>query len=106
MAGSSGIWSITTGMMGYDENAQPQYGFDVEKAKELLAEAGYPNGIEVELVYNTSDGHKRIAEALQAQMKQAGIDMTIKNVDWVHYSMLLTDLRDSILPYGLGCRLS
>jgi oligopeptide transport system substrate-binding protein len=73
---------LPPGMMGYDENIEPKYTFDVEKAKALLAEAGYPNGIKVELTYNTSEGHKRIAEALQAQMKQSGIDMTIKNVDW------------------------
>ena len=73
---------LPPGMMGYDENTEPKYTFDVEKAKALLAEAGYPNGIKVELTYNTSEGHRRIAEALQAQMKQSGIDMTIKNVDW------------------------
>lgn len=73
---------LPPGMMGYDESIEPKYTYDVEKAKALLTEAGYPNGIKVELTYNTSDAHKRIAEALQAQMKQSGIDMTLKNVDW------------------------
>jgi oligopeptide transport system substrate-binding protein len=73
---------LPPGMMGYDENIEPKYTYDPEKAKALLKEAGYPDGIKVELVYNTSEGHKRIAEALQAQFKQVGIDMTLKNVEW------------------------
>ncbi|HHY70303.1 MAG TPA: ABC transporter substrate-binding protein [Thermoanaerobacterales bacterium] len=72
---------LPPGIMGYDENIEPEYTYDVEKAKVLLAEAGYPNGIKVELVYFTHEGNKRIAKALQAQMKQVGIDMTIRNVD-------------------------
>lgn len=72
---------LPPGMMGYDENIEPKYTYDPEKAKALLKEAGYPDGIKIELVYNTSEIHKRIAETLQAQLKQAGIDMTFKNVD-------------------------
>lgn len=74
--------ALPPGMMGYDENIEPKYTYDVEKAKALLKEAGYPNGIKVELTYNTSDAHKRIAEALQAQFKKAGIDVSLKNIDW------------------------
>ena len=68
-------------MFGYNPDLEG-YNYNPEKAKELLAEAGYPNGIEVTLQYNTSTGHKRIAEALQAQYAQVGIDVNLKNVDW------------------------
>lgn len=72
---------LPPGMFGYNPDLEG-YSYNPEKAKQLLAEAGYPNGIKLTLQYNTSDGHKRIAEALQQQMKQVGIDMEIKNVDW------------------------
>ncbi|QSQ07741.1 Heme-binding protein A [Koleobacter methoxysyntrophicus] len=72
---------LPPGMFGYNPNLKG-YNYDPEKAKQLLKEAGYPNGINVTLQYNTSDGHKRIAEALQEQYKAVGINMEIKNVDW------------------------
>ena len=67
------------------------YGIDptaanVEEAKKLLAEAGYPNGEgfpTIELVYNTSEGHKAIAEAIQEMWKQnLGINITLANQEW------------------------
>ncbi|HHX24452.1 MAG TPA: ABC transporter substrate-binding protein [Thermoanaerobacterales bacterium] len=73
---------LPPGIMGYDEDIEPKYTYDPEKAKELLAEAGYSNGIKVELTYNTHDAHKRIAEALQSQMQQVGIEVSLRNIDW------------------------
>ena len=59
---------------------------DVEKAKALLAEAGYPDGAgfpELELLYNTNEGHKAIAEAVQEMWKQnLGINVTLRNEEW------------------------
>lgn len=59
---------------------------DVEKAKVLLAEAGYPDGAgfpTIEVLYNTSEGHKAIAEAIQEMWKKnLNIDVTIANQDW------------------------
>ena len=59
---------------------------NVEEAKKLLAEAGYPNGEgfpEVELIYNTSEGHKMIAEAIQNQLKEnLGVNIKISNMEW------------------------
>jgi len=50
---------------------------DVERAKKLLAEAGYADGFEVELDASNSSPHSDIAQAVQATMGQAGIKATI-----------------------------
>lgn len=59
---------------------------DVEAAKALLAEAGYPDGAglpEIEILYNTSESHKKIAEALQEMWKQnLGINVKLTNQEW------------------------
>lgn len=61
-------------------------GANVEEAQKLLAEAGYPNGEgfpTIEVLYNTSEGHKAIAEAIQEMWKQnLGIDVTLTNQEW------------------------
>ncbi|NLA58170.1 MAG: ABC transporter substrate-binding protein [Firmicutes bacterium] len=72
---------LPPGMFGYNPDLQG-YSYDPEKAKQLLAEAGYPNGLEVTLQYNTNLGHKRLAEALQAQFAQIGVKLNLRNVDW------------------------
>ena len=50
---------------------------DVEKAKSLLAEAGYPDGFKVELDAFNSSPYLDIAQAIQATMAEAGIDISI-----------------------------
>lgn len=55
------------------------------KAKELLAAAGYDdaNPLSFNLIYNTSEGHKKIAIALQQMWKQKlGVDVEIGNMEW------------------------
>ncbi|HAV64791.1 MAG TPA: peptide ABC transporter substrate-binding protein [Verrucomicrobiales bacterium] len=63
--------------------AKPAFTNDVELARQLLAEAGYPEGRGfpgLEYLFNTNDAHKQIAEALQQMWKRhLGIDITLVN---------------------------
>ena len=70
----------------YYSVAAEDYEANCEKARELLAEAGYPNGEgfpTVEYTYNTDDKHKAIAEALQNMWQEVlGVTVTLSNQDW------------------------
>lgn len=62
------------------------YQANCDKARALLAEAGFADGKDfpvVEYIYNTSEGHKAIAEALQNMWQtELGVTVTISNMDW------------------------
>jgi oligopeptide transport system substrate-binding protein len=62
---------------------------DIAEAQRLLAEAGYPNGKglpRIELLYNTLEKHRAIAEALQAMWrKNLGVNITLSNQEWKVY---------------------
>jgi len=66
------------------------YAYDPAKAKELLAKAGYPNGLEVELWYlpvtrpYNPDG-KRMAELVQADWEKIGVKTKLLTYEWAEY---------------------
>ncbi|MBW1721480.1 MAG: ABC transporter substrate-binding protein [Deltaproteobacteria bacterium] len=66
-------------MPGYDKNYKG-YPYDPKKAKELLAEAGYPNGFTTELYANNTDPNPRIAQAIQRDLAEIGIKAEIKTL--------------------------
>jgi peptide/nickel transport system substrate-binding protein len=71
---------------GYDPGLKP-IKQDLEKAKKLLAEAGYANGVEITL--NGPQGRyvrdKEVAEAVAGQLTKAGIRTTLKTFEFVNY---------------------
>ena len=55
------------------DSTRAGYGFDTTRARQLLREAGYPNGIDLELWSSTNPIYVRIAETLQAYLQLSGI---------------------------------
>ena len=80
-------WNYPNGEDGYYP-VEP----DVDQAIELLKSAGFEfddnnmlsasTPISFEYLTNTSQGHIAIAECMQQDFAQIGINMTIKNIDW------------------------
>lgn len=63
--------------------------FDPEAARTLLAEAGFPGGEgfpSLTILYNTSEGHRKIAEAMQQMWaRELGIRISLTNQEWKVY---------------------
>ena len=62
---------------------------DLAEAKRLLAEAGFPEGRgfpQVSILYNTSENHRAIAEAIQQMWRtRLGVDIGLTNQEWKVY---------------------
>ena len=70
--GRRALGVIPPSLEGADTTRAP-YAFDSNRAKQLLAEAGFPNGIQVDLWTPTTPIYVRIAEAVQGYLGQANI---------------------------------
>ncbi len=55
--------------------------YNVEKAKQLLADAGYPNGFETTMMYQTGGAAKDLAAAVQNYLAEVGIKVTLDPAD-------------------------
>ncbi|SIP92675.1 oligopeptide transport system substrate-binding protein [Aeromonas sp. RU39B] len=57
------------------------------KAKEELAAAGYGPGhpLKFELLYNTSENHKKVAVAVASMWKKLGVEVSLVNQEWKTY---------------------
>jgi peptide/nickel transport system substrate-binding protein len=85
---------VPSGYFGTDE-AAPQYPYDIAKAKALLAEAGYPNGVTIKTIHTTLPGMQSTIEAVQAQLKKAGINL---DVELVEHATFHAKIRDDLSP--------
>jgi ABC-type transport system substrate-binding protein len=73
---------LTTGYV-----PMPPIAHDPEKAKKLLAEAGFPNGLKAKFISPTGRYPKdfEMAQALQQQWKRAGIEVSLDTMEWAAY---------------------
>ena len=71
---------VPEGYLGYTSDV-PLYEFSIEKAKALLTEAGYPDGVTIKAIHTTLPGMLSTMEALQSLLRDAGINMEIEVVE-------------------------
>ena len=61
--------------------AQEPYEYDIQKAKELLTEAGYPNGFEVSLWTNNTTTMVKAAQFIKQQLSEIGVMVNVENME-------------------------
>jgi len=97
LKGSRRPWGnfAPSGYPGYHN--PPGIPYDPPKAREYLARAGFPGGKgfpKISILINTSEDHRRIAEAIQAMWKrELGIPVEVFNQEWGSYLQATTALQ-------------
>ncbi len=62
-----------------------RYPYDPERARALLAEAGYPNGFSATLRLPPRSYARRAGEVVAAQLARVGVNLTIENLEWAQW---------------------
>ena len=85
-------------------SAPQLFGYAPEKARALLAEAGYPNGEgfpQIDILYNTQDNHRKVALAIQQMLKaNLNIQVQLTNQEWKVYLNTKRNLEHDIARAG------
>lgn len=81
------------------EAAGVYYEYDPERARELLAEAGYADGFSLEVNSSELEAYRRVYESMQAQLSAIGIDLAINIVDHSSMHSLIRDDANPIVVY-------
>ena len=69
---------------GYE--SQEPFEFDLDRSRELLAEAGYPDGLELRIWYNAGNQQRAdMAEMIQNQLTAVGINVIVETIEWAAY---------------------
>jgi peptide/nickel transport system substrate-binding protein len=71
------------------------YDVDRDKARQMLADAGYPDGFSLEVVTSEMTGYRRIYENMQAQLAEVGVDLKVNVVD---HSTMHAQIREDVNP--------
>ena len=78
---------VPPGLAGYQ--SPPGFKPDLDEAKRLLVEAGYPGGRgipKMTILYNTTEGHRAIAEVIQQQLQNnLNVKVDLQNMEWGSY---------------------
>ena len=80
----NGLGSIATSCMGpavQHYKGNDPYPYDVEKAKSLLAEAGYPDGFTITLTYSNTSANQKKAEFYKQQFAEVGINLELNGME-------------------------
>jgi oligopeptide transport system substrate-binding protein len=81
---------LPAGIAGHQEGAAGEfYAYDLARAKELLAEAGYPDGFKTKLYSHNVDPWPKVLQSVQNDLKQIGIDAEVKVLDRATYWTLI-----------------
>lgn len=71
---------LTPQHVGYSSEI-PSFEFDLDQAQSLLADAGYPDGLDLEFMVSAGGQNQELAEAIAGQLAVAGMNVTVNLVE-------------------------
>ena len=90
---------VPNGYLGQDCSAGA-YAYDLDRAKALLTEAGFPNGIAIKSIVSNISAQQPIMEIVQAQLAKAGIKLEMEVVDHATYQAKSRKDQSALVFYG------
>jgi ABC-type transport system substrate-binding protein len=91
---------------GYDPNFKNPYRqFNVAKAKELLAKAGYPEGkglAPIEYATVADSTHRQISEFLEKQLAAIGVKLKVNNYSWPEFQASVKNRKGQMWGFAWG----
>jgi peptide/nickel transport system substrate-binding protein len=94
---------LLPGYLGYDKSL-PSYSYNLEKAKQLVKEAGYPNGVDISLIVINREADLRQAQMLKQMLADAGIRITIETLERLAWLAKVQTLKFEFATYYTGVR--
>jgi peptide/nickel transport system substrate-binding protein len=85
------------GYVGYNDSLADVYAYDPDKARQLLAEAGYTEPVKA--VFTSSGQSDPSVELIQAQLKEVGIDAKIESIPPTQHTQLVYLEHSKALTY-------
>jgi len=79
---TSSYGPLSPSIWGFDSGLKSVYPFNPQKAKELLKQAGFPNGFECVIWTDPRTERKSVAEMVQAYLAQVGVTAKIEIMEW------------------------
>jgi peptide/nickel transport system substrate-binding protein len=88
---------ITPGGLTQEQAAEAgvDYPYDVEKAKQLMTEAGYPDGFQMTLITSEMPAYRANYEVLQSELAEIGIEIELQVVD---HATMHAQIREDVNP--------
>ncbi|MEQ9329309.1 MAG: ABC transporter substrate-binding protein, partial [Rhodospirillales bacterium] len=88
------------GVHGYTEALDERLGYDVDAAKKLLAEAGYPNGLEFEAFTSQREDYRSMMLLVQEMLRKANINMKLNIIDHTTFHNDRKQDKGLLMPYS------
>ena len=101
-SGSPAIGPIPPGILGYSEDIEG-LDYDMDRARELLDEAGHSDGFDVTLMVNEDNPERMdVAVFLQESLSELNINISIEEVEWGAYLDATSNAEHEMFMLGWG----